>query len=125
MGECCKKILSDMNVKEKRLNKLCHMIGQSNSSLNHLKECIICVRHKTAKFINIYNHDPETASKETDMTSLAFDLKNKVGGYKENHMVCFSEPDFYLGSKKNNYTVSLDYSKIDDEEESVYNDYLN
>ena len=124
-GKWCKKVFSDMNVEKKKLNKLCHMIGQSNFFLNHIQKCIICVRHNTSNFINIYNHDPEIASKEADMNSLVFDLKNKIGGYHEKHMVCFSESNFHLGSKINRYTLSLDHSKIDDETESIYTESLN
>ncbi len=124
-GKWCSKVLSDMNVEKKRLNKLCYMTGQSNSAFKHIKECIICVRYNTSNFIHMWNIDPLTAIRESKTKSLVFDLKNKIGGYEESHMVCFSEKNFHLGSKHNKYTLSLDCRQIDDEQESIYNDHLN
>ena len=121
---CREKVLSKFNLKT-RLNKLKHGIGQDNKRFEHIDECIICVRHKTANYINIYNNDPERAKNVTKRNTMVFDLKDKIGGYNNNHMTCFSDPLFHLGSKNNEYDLSMDHSTLVDLKDSIYRQPLN
>ncbi len=123
-NEYCCKIISSLGLNNVGLTKLSKVLGYQNR-FHNVHECIICVRKRTASFIETYNLNPKMAAESYDQSLLVFDFVDKIGGYNRNDMVCFKEEEFFMGSKKNEYGVSFNKKSLCNPHDSVYKQNLN
>lgn len=120
----CSDLLLSLGLSNVALVKLNCILGGFKERFPNHNECVICARKRTALYIKTYNLNPKEAKEKFDHSMLIFDYVNVVGGYNRDHVVCYNE-NFFMGSKKNEYTVSFDKKYICNPPGSEYVQSLN